>query len=669
MRRFAPILLLAFLFCAAPSRAGEGRPSTPLFLRNTELSAFLEERFDGLASGKNPGAFYRAVQSVFEADDEGLVRAGEDRFLRSPLFVRERIGLLHGPALEGWRAFAEPEARGLLAREPSRTPEASLARIVRRFPNTPAALECALPLLDLRIERGDFLGAADLLEDALLWTGPETLRTRLARRARFVRSRLGTAPPREERLFHRDSRDARQLASAFNRPLGQVRWNARGFPDGTVLRPLPHPEVLIGLSPHRAVVVGLRNDGSPAPPASVWAFAATILEGSCVGRTIYLTSMPEASPWRLPSGRRQKPSNQLFAIEPLRRGLLWEVFPERITGHEPAHAVFASGVTCHGGDLVAVTTRRVRGGARASYLLGLDPETGDPRWETFLFIRTDPPDAGRSAPGRRPRWTLLPAAGGLFASDGRGILLFVRDGSVQWVRTYEPIPPRDPVAPGGAPVLASVGNRLLAAPRDALRLYALRARDGALLASRAHPPVRKLEPGEAGSVWVEGEGQVVRVHVGDPDLRLRTKRAVPLESGGEGFAFGSLYAVPRSGRLLLIGSSGRYLRNLISPGGRASFCIRDGILYRLRIDSLSAFRIPETRAETALGTLPYVLEAPPDKGTILLLHWLESGDPILRRWASDLLRRITGRDFDFDPDGSAEERRRAVRVIREALGE
>jgi hypothetical protein len=370
----------------------------------------------------------------------------------------------------------------------------------------------------------------------------------------------------------------------------------------------------------------------------------------------------------MPSGRRQKPSNQIFAIEPLRRGLLWEVFPEKITGHDPGHAVFASGVVLSGEDLVTVTARFLRGGARAYYLLGLDPDTGDLRRETYLFLKSAAPD-DRPGKAKIPaRWTLLPAGESLFVSDGRGTLLLVRGGCVQWVRTYSPFPPRDPAAPNDAPILAAVGNRLVAAPRDGLRLYVLRARDGALLASRAHPPVRKLERGEGGSVWVEGEDRVVRVHVGDPDLRFRTMRTVPMEPRGEGFAFGTLYALPGTGRLMLIGGSGRYLRNLVHGGGRAAYRIRDGILYRMRIDSLSAFRIPETRAQVALGTIPYLLDAPPDKALVLLLPWMESDDPLLRRWASDLLRRITGRDFAFDPDGSAEERRRAMGVIRELLG-
>jgi len=665
--RFPRSILLISVLVLLPSgsQAEEKRPASYLYLKSTELSTYLEGNFSKLSSKADPGPLYRAARSAIDSEDEGLVRAGERRFLLAPLFVRERVGAFRGKALGAWRAFAEPEARGARTEGHASLLRENLQSVVFRFPNTLAALEDSLRLADIQIEAGEFVEALDVLEGGLSWEGPPDLMRRLATRADFARSRLHISPPAEGDSFLRDARNARQLASAFNRPLGKVRWDDSGFPNGCHLHPVLDGRLLLGLSRNRIVAVTLRGDGSPAGAAPVWRFASSILGAACLGGRAFFTSKPEASPWRLHSGRRERATNSIFALDPTGEGLLWEKSPGGLTGAGRKGSVFSHGMIHTGGKLVTVTTSRSSGSATESVLLHLDPEDGEVLAETFLFVKG--PGKGNGGGIRGANWTLLPARGGLVASDGAGVLLFVRDGCVQWVRTYAQVPPADPADLRCRRTLVVVGNRLLASPKDGLCIYAIGMRDGSRIASRATPPVRMLARGEGGSVWLQGEGTVARVHVGDPKLRLRSSRTIPAMASGDGFVFTSLYAVPTTGGLLLIGSSGRFLRSIVQPGAVPAFLVREGVLYRLRRDALSAFRIPETMADRALSTIPYIAGASKETAQVILIPWLESEDPRLRRWAADLLREKLGRPFDFDPDGPAKERRRAVEALRKAL--
>ncbi|MHC4778360.1 MAG: hypothetical protein ACYTFG_07290 [Planctomycetota bacterium] len=662
MRFLAAFLLLAAIFSPGlPARAGEESSEPLVYFKSTETSAYIEENFENLASSGESISLYRVARSAIDSEDEGLVRAGPDRLLIAPLYVRERISTFRGPTLKAWRSLAEPEARGAAARAGRRPGPAALEAVYFRYPNTEVAMRTALNLADVRIEEGRFCDALDVLEDASRWLGPDGLKTRILARSHFVRGRVGLEAGVTSSSFLTDARNARHLCSAFNRPLGKVTWDPAAVPPGHELQPVLEGKLFLGVSPHRIVAVSLRPDGSPSRAAPVWKFVSSIASAACIDTTAFLTSRPEASPWRLHSGKKEKPVNRIFALEPTGEGLVWVAKPSGLSGSAEKRGVFTSGPMVRKGRILSVITRSSSTGALESALLTIDPRHGQVIDEAFLLMK-----GARGGKRLSPAvtWRLLEAQGGILAADGEGTVLFVKGGAVQWVRLCPRVPPLESKPRGGGRTMVTVGNRVVAAPRDGVRVYAFRLRDGTEVASRAVPPVRALVRGEGGTVWMQGEGTLARVLAGDPDLRVLSRRAIPLTTCGVGFPFASLFAVPKKGGLLLVGSSGRFLRSLVQPGSAAAFLVRRGVLYRLRRDVLSAFRIPETAADRALGTIPYVASASASTARTVLIPWLSSEDPKLRRWAADLLRQITGQPFDFDPDGPEDERKRAIDCLR-----
>jgi len=204
--------------------------------------------------------------------------------------------------------------------------------------------------------------------------------------------------------------------------------------------------------------------------------------------------------------------------------------------------------------------------------------------------------------------------------------------------------------------MEAAAGRLLVSPAGAERLFNLRARDGARLGACVSPPIRFLSAGRGAGVWVQTDSFVARVDAGEPVPRFRFRRALNRRASGPGFSFGTLFVVPTSRRLVMVGSSGAFVRSLVTRGPASAFRSSSDRLYRVRGRLVTAFRVPRSRDELALCALPFIAVAPPDRALELLWPWLEGEERYRRIWAAGFLRDRLGPEFDFDPDAPPEER-------------
>lgn len=645
-----------------------GRPAAAetIFAPSSDLAEAVATTFDELLASDRPSAFYRLCRAALDADDPGLVRHADGRFLAVALYARCRIAALRGAELERWREFAEPEARGCEGVRGARPPVHDLRRLVDRFPNTGVAARAAKRLADALVERGDLAGALEIVETALDWALAEDLAGALSRRGGFLRGRLGLlAAGGIETSPAADARASRRLTASFARPLARLRWReaeaGRAEPVWTVFG----ESMVLRMRPNRIRAVLLDARGLPDRACPPLFTAASVAHALALRHRILLTTRAEASPWILPSGRRDVPSNRIIAVDaPANRGA-WELPSDRFRSGRWRVAVFVSPCVDLGDDVGVVLTRVARGGTETSSLLRIDPETGAVRGERTLFTRLP----GRDAPGLAPRASWEAAASGsrLFLSDGRSVLVLLEAGCVRWIHPHGAVEPLFRTGPPWRRSLLCRPARVFAAPPDALRLYAFRAVDGALLASRALAPAVRLFDGGGGRVWVQGEREVGWFLAGDPDLALRARRELP-SGAGAGFVFGTVLAVPCEGRLALFGSSDAFRKTLVVPGPRVDFSRRGDALMRVGSDAATVFRVPEDRAAEMLGILPYVSDADAAAAIRLFLPWLGSSDARLRRWAWDLLQDRAGVAPGFDPDAGEAERKRALRDLERRLG-
>ncbi|GEM_PF-2771864 len=659
---------LALLLPALARGAGENpTPSRLVGVKTSPLSERLQDEWDELAGGNDPADFHTLCRRALDAGDDGMAAHPDGRWLRTGLYVSARLFELREDALASWRRFAGPGARGAERALPPRPPERALLAIVRRFPNTIPAFRAALRLADRRLEEGRPEDALEILEGVPAWEDAPALAARAATRTAFLRARLGLDAGRPEAAdrLGKNRRDGRRLTASFARPLGRREWTSPDPPPAGPVWMAVGEQRLVLIEPHRVEAVALRESGALETRVTSRRLASSAARAFLDRDRLFVTTKTEPWPWKLPSGKREKPGNEILALDPDAGRLLWEARPPASLEVQGRTAAFVSGAVVWRGEVAVVVSRRPRGGAEETFLLRLDASGGTVLGRVRLAATARPP---RETGAPSLRWTLLPRLERLFACDGRGRVLCLDDAGLRWIHDAEASSP-DPFPPPWRlqrRPLAVVSGRVLAAPLVPPGLVCLRAFDGARLGTRAAPALQALVPAEPGRVWARGEGWVARVRVGDPALAFHAERTVEAGSG-TAFAFGSILGLPARGRLHLVGSSPAYRKTVVVPGATAAFAVRDGILYRGRYGSASAFRLPRRRSDRVLGALPYIEKAPEAEAVVLLFPWLSSGDARLRRWAADLLRRRTGRAFDFDPDAPEAKRREALSRLRRRL--
>ncbi|MHC5081502.1 MAG: hypothetical protein ACYTHN_21070, partial [Planctomycetota bacterium] len=594
--------ILLLLSLGFPIPASGGDPSfTFVYLPSSDLSNMIEDVWPRLIQGKHPAEFYRICRAALDGNDKGMVYSEDGRFLQVPLFVRTQIGRLRGEGLSVWRMYAGPEGRGALRALPKPPTAAALGEVVQRFPNTRAGGEACLRQSDLLLEAGRFQEALETLEWTVRWQLSDPFKKRLGDRLAFVRTRLTLSPsPNARGGRSENAEDARKLSAAFSRPVKHMSWPGPAGKGSQILDVIGNDRYLIIVESRRLVTIPLGSGGLPRGQCSVMNFASTLIHAHSVGRIVYLTTLPTASPWRAPSGKRQKPTNRIFAVDPIRRTILWVANPVLTTPPANLPGIFVSGARRWGDEVVAAVSRRTPGKYLESFLLRLDPATGKPRGETFLFVRTL---RIRKLSFPRFTWALHGREDRLFACDGLGAILCLERDSVRWIRPYS-VSSRVGANSAWRRNLRMAQGRLIAAPRGTSRVLTVRARDGILLSSQRFPRPVHLMKGKGPTLWIVGQDQIARMDGGDPRSVEATLRKIPGSLAKSGIPFESLFIVPYPRRLLLIGSSKSFQRNLVVSSPPVTFRLLNGLLYRIARKAVTVFRIPKRPADMAIGVLP-----------------------------------------------------------------